>query len=375
MMRSLEERLQNAQAEYPTLKAACEAQVERWRWSSWDRIEETPYEFKRHGFAKGSWLENPPENRGDGICQYGFDSEGRVIVARKPNEEFIQYEGNIVDATLYEYGRREPINVTRRTFDGARLIQFERCTRHGLQREIYHYEAGKLARVESWNTQDGAFSLWATDLFTYDSSGRLDRIERAGANGGQSRLYRRPRKGETMKAVAATIQRRFVEIIPQVIAASGIEEQVYCLALTYDLGNDPLPMVLALGSTKEREKWVAQYGADRDETPSILWAGGDFSLYNIPELELQSYLDVDLIDTYALFNQQYHLMATPEELAGDVINSIAAELMQMDWHDKLNITDDFVVYGVDFEANHLDRNMAASIPEARLALLRQRGFL
>lgn len=57
------------------------------------------------------------------------------------------------------------------------------------------------------------------------------------------------------------------------------------------------------------------------------------------------------------------------------LHDAARELNALDWSGVLPHSDDFVVLAADYIGYWLEEDMAASIPEGRLAVLKSRGLL
>ncbi|MFC2273574.1 MAG: hypothetical protein ACFNLX_03690, partial [Capnocytophaga granulosa] len=74
---------EQAQADYPTLKAQIESQVVRWFWASGGMglFSLVPFYFEEHNFAKSKILKETPEKTDDKYL-YGVNANDEIIVGR-----------------------------------------------------------------------------------------------------------------------------------------------------------------------------------------------------------------------------------------------------------------------------------------------------
>jgi hypothetical protein len=75
-----------------------------------------------------------------------------------------------------------------------------------------------------------------------------------------------------------------------------------------------------------------------------------------------------------LFNQELERKGS-DAPARRLLNEVATKLGKADWSGKLNTTDDFVVYAVDFELGDLKKNLKFSVPVERLKKLKAAKML
>jgi hypothetical protein len=282
-----------------------------------------------------------------------------------------------VHSTLYHYAQqKDPINVAHQHFEGGRLACYETVSQHGCAAETYVYRADRLVDIQTYSQRDDHPSVSASERLTYDRLGRLASIVRVGADGLRQTLYRRPQKGETIRALVKHIESHLMRVIPQMVRAAAVRAPVYCLALSYDLSDDLLPITLGLGLERERELQVGRYGFGMDTAKYAIWGPAEFAHYGMsePAFDFTPYLDANTVGSYDLLNQQLHLMGTtlPAEA---MLNRVAVRLMKQDWSGLLNTTSDFVVYAVDYELRRLEYNLEATMPEALLNHFHRKGYL
>lgn len=377
------ERFDRAIEDYVDLMLECEAEVARWEWTSSNRYELQPLYFERHRCKPGRVLKQEPPNK-NGVWQYGFDNQERVVVERQGvefegrfYETFLRHEDDTVWSVLYDYHRpKKPINVTRYRFEDGRAVSQETFAQFGCGREEYEYENRRLTRIHDWHQEHGQGPTISRYDVGYDETGQIASIHVTYPEGDRfspephtSVVYQRPVKGQTIAALTAWIKQRLILRIPEMIAAAGIEEPAYCVTLAYhpEPGVSVVPSV-GVGLEAERESWVRTEGKDACD---LIWNPAEFTHYCTTALTLA---DDDLERACDLLGQQLGARGTWAP-ARRMFNEVAAELLRVDWSGRLNITPDFVVYAVDLELADLKRNLKASIPPERLKELKRSGYL
>ena len=171
-----------AQANYPALKAQIEAQVVRWFWAAGGMglFSLEPFYFEQNRFPKSKILKEAPKDT-DNKYQYGVNGKDEIIVAHS----YIGCEGDYYE----EFYFREENQIISYHFDFAPK---KKCTnakifiyKDGLLQSIYsafdsktwsertmYYEGNKLIRQE----KKGIDYIDNTLLYTYDMSGKLNSI-------------------------------------------------------------------------------------------------------------------------------------------------------------------------------------------------------
>jgi hypothetical protein len=370
---TLSERWKRAGDEYASLKAECEREVVQWRWASWRMFAETPYQIERNRSGRGRWLSEdaaPP----DGAIEYGFDARGRVVVQRQlvvvkgwPDahyETFLRYDAGGIDGTHYGYRPKEPINVTRVTVETGRVTRFERLAKHGHTIETYAYRDG--LPVEGRVSHEpkngkGWTSIWT---FAHDALGRVTEIRQNGIT-----EYVRPAKSESIAALGALVEERLTAAIAERLQSYAATEPVCCVLVAYDAENPGrcLPPLLAIGTVRERDAWIAQHGA---RAKDYVWNPAEHAIFDRPELRLDDPL---LVRTCELFTQEVAMKGKYAALAR-VLVRIAVGLNAKTWSASLNATEDFVIVPVDLECADVKQNLKAAVPATKLAAWRRLGL-
>ena len=380
----------SAGKQYAKLNRQCEGQVVRWRWATGSMFELQPFYFERNRFKRGRWLKSEPKRK-KGQYLYGYDDQDNVVIVRqyvKPPRQFYAifylYRNGTVESVRFDYAKkRSPLTVSRCLYRRGRIASYELYGWGGHTKEQYEYDDDRIVRIRSWyrefygDLSSKVKAIQTTLTITYDELDRLAQIDEvypAGSSdypqGGTETLYRRPRKGETVKELCGLVEERLVELIPEVVAAAKIRKSAYCLLLVYDWENPDLmlPPDLAVGLASDRSAAAKQHGKD---AKYYLWNPAEFAIFG-EELELD---DRRLAKACELLGQQLAMKDrfTP---ALKLLNNVAARLMEHDWSGKLKTTEDFVVAAVDLEAqDHLMKNLRKSVSPEAIADLKRKGYL
>lgn len=167
------------------------------------------------------------------------------------------------------------------------------------------------------------------------------------------------------------VEDRLVQLLPALIS-EHVVEPIYCLALHYD-AEWPLPPNVAVGIEHERCAWMQDI-EDPETLRLTVRNPAEFSSYtgeNLGGCPLRE-LDTDLARA---------LDAIPEtspdsrEHGRGTLNRVAQRLQQIDWHTIAPVTDDFVVFAVDYELGHLEENLRHSVPASLRKALSSRSLV
>ena len=380
-MKTLKERFAEAATKYPALKKACEAQVVRWEWASFGLYHPKPFFNERKKIGKGRKLDGKPATIKSGMRQYGFDSDDRIVVVRQYTEfsgrfyeEFFVATEDQIEGTHFDPYEHKPVgNVTRQTFKDGRIISFGLWGTNGESTEAYQYNGDRITSIKTIGTNflpRKEYSI--AETIGYDEIGRLSLIQREFSEGNRTSkeiLYKRPRKGESVNELVEIIRGKLVRQIPETLRAARIADRVYCLILPYTKEDAPvLPPEIALGLDRQRKAWVKEKGKD---AKGYVWNAAEFERSGDTALTLD---DAELIAACDLFNQQIALNGK-WNLTRKLLNEVARELMQMNWKGTLAVTDDFIVFALDYEETDFRANLKASVSPVRLAMLKAKGLL
>ncbi|KAB2892718.1 MAG: hypothetical protein F9K28_11270 [Bacteroidetes bacterium] len=414
MIDELKMRWYQAFGDYDSLKASCEAQVNRWEWAKNQRYELRPYYFERFQQTRGRVLKAEPEDK-EFHWQYGLDTQNRVVVTRQytsyPDpaqpvwewmshrrlvmmfrEEFTLYHENFTETVEYSFFHSKiPVGIRFYHYqDTGQLASFEELIlnvgpelKSFVPADIYklgettgsitfceeHYyeETNRLTRIEArYLKADGTLSHRIANFLTYTSSGRLEQIVQEWQDISESHtsfVYRRT--GKSLKVIGEEYKQKLFEYIPEILTKAKVNEPVYCMVLTYNMPDySPQNLMLALGLESERQRILEQF--DAEEAQYTLWT----PIY--PLIPLGS--NTELNEIGQLF-QQLVSMKEAWNTATKLFDQTAAELMKLNWAEILATTSDFVIYAADYEIDDIKKRMKASVPSTLLAQLRKKGWL
>ena len=75
-----------------------------------------------------------------------------------------------------------------------------------------------------------------------------------------------------------------------------------------------------------------------------------------------------------LYNQFLQAQSASDARPIKMLNEVAVTLAEQDWSQIFEITDDFVIYCVDFELRDLAKNLRKTVPETLQKLFKKRGI-
>ena len=329
-----------AQANYPALKAQIEAQVVRWFWAAGGMglFSLEPFYFEQNRFPKSKILKDAPKDT-DNKYQYGVNEKDEIIVAHS----YIGCEGNYYE----EFYFREENQIISYHFD---FSPKKKCIntkifiyKNGLLQSIYsafdnntwsertmYYEGNKLIRQE----KKGIDYIDNTLLYTYDISGKLNSI----TSGTGYVRYQKKDKKISYKALSEKAMERYYALLVPTIKAYPVKEPLYCINLSFDYQNI-LPTRIGFGLKSDRQKWNKTYGERVDR---YLWNTAEYA--HTIDIEPNEE-DAALFD---LFNQETEMQE--KSSAATKLLVACAKRLKEEWA-SLGIpsTDDFVVVVSDEE--------------------------
>jgi hypothetical protein len=369
--------LAGADDEHRLLQTARAAVAEERR-ATEDLYQMEPLYFERTGFPRGRLLADgetaPREYR------HGFDSQGRL----RTIDAF--FDGAHAHACYFAY---EPGRVVeRRWFPGARpprvacvflLDDAGRCDTHvGMNgsgewtADLYEYDGPRVIRF-AWYSAGGPapFSRTLWYEVTWSASGRVERIATEGRPDA-SPLYQAPKR--RLKTVLADAQRLLIERIPARLTGLTPPCPLYGLALSFNDSDRHELMPPGLGLLLESNRSAQLGKADKPDLDEV-W-NPTFELA-APTPEQFSSVNLDDEDLMALGTEVAMLAQTDEDLHALVKCHVrvAKALNRLDWRQILPVTDDFIVFPVDYEACRYLDLIEASVPAIRVRRLRAAGLL
>lgn len=359
-----------------------ERSVVRWEWFNWSSSLE-PFDSERNDFPRPRRLREPPTEVA-WVSRCGFDEHGRAVAQ-------------------YSYG--SSTHVALRNFH---FFEGDRCKRLNFGEDgelssvlLYEYEGGRLVRArgyaesfpgeERWSVEDYAYDADGrpasvhsrssggdypdeekeriragyVDTFEYDERGKLLAIKRRSAWPGAAErvVYKRRTKGVSRTQLKRRVTDMLTEAIRAEVARCPPQETVWCLALQYE-ASAPFPPELVFGSERERTEW----GPEVDLLNPAEWEADD------PPRRLKL-TDPALLEECTTLWSEISANATAERQAADLLNDVAKRLNEPGLDPALPVTEDFFVYAVDVELEHLERNLRRTLARPAYRALQRAGLV
>ena len=338
-----------AQANYPALKAQIEAQVVRWFWAAggvgYFSLE--PFYFEQNRFSKSKILKDAPEDS-DNKYQYGVNDKDEIIVERSYTEfkgqcyeTFYFREDSQIISYRFEYSEeKECDNVKIFIYKDGLLQYIYSAFEEHYSEETMYYEGNKLIRRKTKGLDYYSNPIDNTLLYTYDMLGKLNSI----TNETGYVYYQKKDKKVSYKKLSERVAERFYALLIPAIKAYPIPEPLYCLNIAFDY-QYIMPPTIGFGTESERLEWKESYGKRAD---GLLWNTADYA--HTVEIE------TDNEDTalFELFNQETEMQE--RESAATKLLVACAKRLKEEWA-SLGIpsTDDFVVVVSDIEDSFLKK--------------------
>ena len=335
-----------AQANYPALKAQIEAQVVRWFWAGGGMglFSLEPFYFEQNRFPKSKILKDAPKDT-DNKYQYGVNEKDEIIVAHSYigcegdyYEEFYFREENQIISYHFDFAsKKKCINTKIFIYKDGRLQSiYSAFDNNTWSERTMYYEGNKLIRQE----KKGLDYIDNTLLYTYDMSGKLNSIT---SETGYV-YYQKKDKKISYKALSEKAMERYYALLVPTIKAYLVKEPLYCINLSFDYQNI-LPTRIGFGTESERQEWKETYG---ERVNRYLWNTTQYAhTIDIDPNEE----DAALFD---LFNQETEMQE--KSSAATKLLVACAKRLKEEWA-SLGIpsTDDFVVVVSDIEDSFLKK--------------------
>ena len=338
-----------AQADYPKLKAQIEAQVVRWFWvdGGVGLFSLEPFYFEQNHFSKSRILKDAPEDT-DNKYQYGVNEKDEIIVERSYNEfeglydeEFyFREEKQIISYHFDSAPEKECINTRIFIYKDGLLQSIHSAYNNNTWSErTMYYEGNKLIRQEEKGLDYYLNPIDNTLFYTYDILGKLNSI----TSGTGYVRYQKKDKKISYKALSEKATERYYALLVPAIKAYPVKEPLYCINLSFDYQNI-LPTRIGFGTESERQEYQ-KYGK---EAKHYLWNTAEYT--HTIDIEPNEE-DAALFD---LFNQETEMQE--KSSAATKLLVACAKRLKEDWA-SLGIpsTDDFVVVVSDEEESFLKK--------------------
>ena len=339
---------EQAQADYPKLKAQIEAQVVRWFWAAggvgYFSLE--PFYFEQNRFSKSKILKDAPEDS-DNKYQYGVNDKDEIIVERRYTEfkgqcyeTFYFREDSQIISYRFEYSEEKECDNVKIFIYKDGLLQhiYSAFEEHYLEETMY-YKRNKLIRRKTKGLDYYSNPIDNTLLYTYDILGKLNSI----TNETGYVYYQKKDKKISYKALSEKAIERYYMLLVPTIKAYPMKEPLYCINLSFDYQNI-LPTRIGFGTESERQEYQ-KYGK---EAKHYLWNTAEYA--HTIDIEPNEE-DATLFD---LFNQETEMQE--KSCAATKLLVACAKRLKEEWA-SLDIpsTDDFVVVVSDEEESFLKK--------------------
>ena len=342
-----------AQADYPKLKAQIEAQVVRWFWAAggvgYFSLE--PFYFEKNRWSKSKILKETPKDS-DNKYQYGVNEKDEIIVERSYTELkgkfkgecyetfYFREENKIVSYHFEHSVEKECINTMIFIYkDGLLQSIHSAYDNNAWSERTMYYEGDKLIRQEEKGLDYYSNPIDNTLLYTYDMLGELNSItSRTGYV-----WYQKKDKKISYKTLSEKAAERYYALLVPTNKAYPVKEPLYCINLSFDYQNI-LPTRIGFGTESERQEYQ-KYGK---EAKHYLWNTAEYA--HIIDIEPNEE-DAALFD---LFNQETEMQE--KSSAATKLLVACAKRLKEEWA-SLGIpsTDDFVVVVSDEEESFLKK--------------------
>ena len=340
---------EQAQANYPTLKAQIESQVVRWFWASGGvgLFSLEPFYIEQNHFSKSRILKDAPEDT-DNKYQYGVNEKDEIIVERSYNEfeglydeEFyFREEKQIISYHFDSAPEKECINTRIFIYKDGLLQSIHSAYNNNTWSErTMYYEGNKLIRQEEKGLDYYLNPIDNTLFYTYDILGKLNSI----TSGTGYVRYQKKDKKISYKKLSEKVAERFYALLVPTIKAYPVKEPLYCINLSFDYQNI-LPTRIGFGTESERQEYQ-KYGK---EAKHYLWNTAEYA--HTIDIEPNEE-DAALFD---LFNQETEMQE--KSSAATKLLVACAKRLKEEWA-PLGIPsiDDFVVVVSDEEESFLKK--------------------
>jgi hypothetical protein len=399
---ALKERWFELYPQFSVLREQFLSRVTRWEWTNGERYDPRPLYFKR-GHVRGRTLRHIPTDKYAtyGRHEYGFDSDGRVVVDRDHQggavEAFHDYTTDFIERTIYQSYYKALRAVEWLYLNNGVPTHFASLWIVGSPEDVwpdalqgkfnistyeeeYVYAGGRLELIKWKRRNDwrrsGQFNIAEGEYhFEYDVKGSLTRITDVMGGGTWTRTtYRKREPGETARSITIDVEQRLFNIIPQLVADAKFKEPLYCLQFLYYHDNRNFPPRLFPGFESRRQR-ILETGEPKG-IPHYVWA----DIWHADEHEGQhdsplAVTDADTLLACERLEMEIHMYGRYRHGA-KVLRRIARVLNQLDWSKITPVTPDFIVYALgDYDLYWSNALRLSGATQQQMEEWRKRGLL
>jgi hypothetical protein len=338
-----------------------------WRWVANPTGDEdlSPHSVERMGYGPGRRRRLPaPEGRE--LTLYGYDADGRTLVSieRDPTGADDTYgllwHDEAESLALHVQAPRGPWPAQllaawrSRNVDGQPVTS-EHLGAEGGSVEQCRWDGDRVVEVRH-EYRGREWNLSYRDVVEWQGP-KLLRIERHWKDGPVELKFERMPSAVKLEAIVAQLEDELVERIPSVAAeAFGRGGRICAVALGYCDGENSLPPQLVACPEAVRRQLLDEHEDDF----WYRWQAAEWmSAADVPELVV--YGDPDFKARCEQVDRQVRL-GGDERVTGRLLQAVARRLNELDWHGRLDVTEDFLVYPWEVHGEALEADIAASAP-------------
>lgn len=174
--------------EYASRKAAAEKLVVTWSYSKRSVADFRPLHDEASGWPPGRPMKSKPANLKN-VFETGYDAMGRVMVekqytesARQFYETFYAWSADLVEVACYGYeSEKDAIAMRSAEVVNGRVVAAWIAGRMGFGYDVYHWEAGRCVRIDSFHAhrpsgKRGPLRPFSITKAIYNEAGVLQRV-------------------------------------------------------------------------------------------------------------------------------------------------------------------------------------------------------
>ena len=144
---------------YPARKAAALEQVVEWRYSKRSVFDFRPLHGEVTGWPPGRPMKSKPANLKH-VFETGYDAADRVVVERQYSESvrqfyetFYDWSADPIEVACYSYEpEKDAIAMHFAEVVDGRVVATWTAAKLGFGYDIYHWDAGRCVRIDSFHT-------------------------------------------------------------------------------------------------------------------------------------------------------------------------------------------------------------------------------
>lgn len=361
---------------YPQLKLECEQCAMRWEWGTFVLHSLEPAYFELNKMRRGAPLEEEPDEPVSGVTGYGFNAQGKLVVERQLTEfagrfyeTFYRWEQGGTASLHFGYDPKKAwLNVAWFSYDDAgRVRSIDTVYARGnSSSELYQYDSGgRVISVERHGTNQPYGDLNDFRDIEYDSAGNIVRVFWRYPDGRRVLDFERPADGRTFQALRQALSKSLAETIVASLEGLSVKEPAFALGLHY-CGAEyqhRLPPNVAIGLDAERRRFVEAHG---NEAPDLIWNPAEWKNHVTLKLDEQLSSQCESVNQDIWQNDR-------QEEADMFVADLAQRLEQ--YALPFPKTDDFVSYAVNLDNGTFAEALSAQITPQVATQLRRRGLL